>query len=284
LPSLLANQASAKEYVISRLFRIFPGLLACVLICICLGLFLSSIPAWEYLTSKEVWQYFFYNGLTIEPRYSLLGVFSGNPWPNSVNGSLWTLPLEIRCYLLLLLIWCFGFFKDLRVSSLALLIVFVAGMTNSAWLSLVFGNPNAGPYVACFALGAMCRIYDWGKKLSLIPIIVIIAALFLFWNSALHQFVFGIALASGIFFISRLTGLVKYIPELPDDISYGIYLYAYPIQQIIIFLKPDWSLSMQLLISFLAVFIIAYLTRIFVEKPCLKIKDTLLQRAELRRL
>lgn len=146
-------------------------------------------------------------------------------------------------------------------------------------MSHVFGNPDAGSYIACFALGALYRLYGWDQKLSLISISIAAICLGFFWSSPIHHLVFGLAFAAFIFFTSRL-GLVKYIPELPEDISFGVYLYAFPIQQTIVFLKPEWPLSMQLLTSFLLVLVIAYITRILIEKPTLRFKDSILKRTQ----
>lgn len=278
IPGLLADTTSCYRYIMARVFRIFPGLLCAVLFCIVLGSVLSTLTLPEYFKSNEVLQYLFFNGIGIEPRFSLPGVFSNNPWPNSVNGSLWTLPMEIRCYLMLLLIWWLGFLREKHVAGLALLAIYIAGVTGSGWVAQLFGNPNAGPYIACFALGAAFRIYQWDSKLTLATIALTGLLTILLWSGQLHNLIFPICLAVIIFGINHLRSIGKNLPHLPEDISYGLYLYAYPVQQLIIHLRKDWSLSQQFITSLLIVIILAYLSRILIERPALRFKESLIAR------
>ena len=90
---------SLKDYVIKRVKRLFPGLWFCILLTCILGLFLTNLPLNEYF-GKDLVKYLIANFSTLNflsPR--LPGVFVGNPESGFVNGSLWTLKVELFFYI-----------------------------------------------------------------------------------------------------------------------------------------------------------------------------------------
>ncbi len=92
---------SAFSYFKARILRIFPGLIVAVLICVfILGLLLTNRPTGEYLSSVQTYQYLF-NMTLLRISYNLPGVFEYNPIASSINGSLWSLPYEFCCYIVL---------------------------------------------------------------------------------------------------------------------------------------------------------------------------------------
>ena len=82
-----------------RVFRIFPALIAFTLVAAyVIGPILSTLTINEYFQSPLVRNYL--RNILLFPAYSLPGVFETNPYPNAVNGSLWTLPIEFAMYIL----------------------------------------------------------------------------------------------------------------------------------------------------------------------------------------
>lgn len=86
------------RYSVKRCSRIWPALIVYVL-------FVTFI-AGPFITSLTVREYFFNSGITrylknilFYIEYNLPGVFYTNPYPYAVNGSLWTLPVEMLMYL-----------------------------------------------------------------------------------------------------------------------------------------------------------------------------------------
>lgn len=104
--SLLKRQ-NIIDFLWARTLRIFPALV--IMLCLTvfgLGVFFTSMPLGSYLTDFATYKYFFKCATLIAGvSYTLPGVFDGNPFDNSVNGSLWTMPFEVRMYIILVFTW-----------------------------------------------------------------------------------------------------------------------------------------------------------------------------------
>lgn len=81
-----------------RLIRLYPSLMICLLLCVICLYPLSETKEHYWSSAKS---YIFFN-LSMRPKFDIAGLFTRNPFPSSVNGSLWTLPIEIGCYFFLI--------------------------------------------------------------------------------------------------------------------------------------------------------------------------------------
>ena len=90
------------RFAAKRVLRIWPGLfIATCFGALVIGLIATDLPWLAYLLSPEMHGYF--TSLRMKMQFSLPGVFLGIPFPHAVNGSLWTIPLEVSCYIALLI-------------------------------------------------------------------------------------------------------------------------------------------------------------------------------------
>jgi peptidoglycan/LPS O-acetylase OafA/YrhL len=103
----LVTRVSTLEYLCARALRIFPALLVMVLLtAFGLGLYFTTVPISSYLSSSETYWYILKNSTLITGVYYFLpGVFEHNPFKGSVNGSLWSMVHEVRCYIILAILW-----------------------------------------------------------------------------------------------------------------------------------------------------------------------------------
>lgn len=87
---------SAGSFFRARALRIFPPLMAVTVSVMLAGVFFTELTPLAYFTSPQLWLYLL-NAIFI-PVHNLPGVFRHNPFLPTVNGSLWTLPVEFACY------------------------------------------------------------------------------------------------------------------------------------------------------------------------------------------
>ena len=92
-------------FLLKRLFKLLPMLILVVLISIfIIGPVFTTLPLKDYFSNILTWKYLL-NGILIL-QHNLPGVFTNNVYMPTVNGALWTLPVEFLCYL-----FCYIFYK-----------------------------------------------------------------------------------------------------------------------------------------------------------------------------
>jgi peptidoglycan/LPS O-acetylase OafA/YrhL len=124
-----------------RLFRIWPALIVCVLITVfLLGPAVSALSFRAYFANRETWSYLVRDILLNNIRYTLPGVFQGNHFPGAVNGSLWTLPLEVKCYAMIFLLGCARVFRSGLAVLLVYALLFILFFSGNAYFSALGGG------------------------------------------------------------------------------------------------------------------------------------------------
>lgn len=257
-----------RHYIYSRCLRLFPALGVCLLFSIIVSAFLTGEVSINF--AIEAISYFFRNFTLFYGQKSLPGVFESNPFSDTINGSLWTLSHEFSCYILTMALGLAGFLRSSRV--LLIFCFFYLLIYSSSnfidfpdriglWLSL------AWPYL-CGTLFYIFRGHidlSW-KKLS-VCVCIIIALVFIGSPPATFvPFLGYIVIHVG--FIDA-GGILKY--NRLGDYSYGLYLYAFPIQQVMVQLGFITVFS-NVLTSFLFSLFCAMLSWHFVERPSLELK------------
>ncbi|MHA0856174.1 acyltransferase family protein [Paenibacillus sp. CMAA1364] len=105
------ENSSITQFIKNRLLRIFPGLVVVTLLSvIVLGPLLTTIPLSEYFKNHSTLSYI-NNAFLMDVQFSLPGVFEQNLYPNAVNGSIWTIPYEVLCYIGIAIVGYYGLFQ-----------------------------------------------------------------------------------------------------------------------------------------------------------------------------
>lgn len=237
-----------KSYLLKRILRIEPGLIVSLIVTVILLSFVTTAAPAEYWRGAAL--YVVRNALLFPATYELPGVFADAPVAGVVNGVLWTLRLEFACYLLLMLVRA-----NLK------LVVGLAAICAIVWLSLMLTTPQwADDRITriAFLAGRNGFLFFAGAALWLSRTKV---PLWLGGISALaFPFVGPLALPTAVVGLSRPG-------KLPADLSYGVYIYAFPIQQQLALMG-----QLNVLTGVLAVLPFAAASWFLVEKPAMRLK------------
>lgn len=230
------------SFLTARIRRIFPALILVVaLTALVLGPLVTTLAPADYYRDGGTWAYMARNIIMWHLQYDLPGVFTANPYGAGVNGSLWTLPIEFSLYLAtgggVWLLRRVG-----RQDRVALPVLAAAVVCGLCWWKILEGNTSGTflllPY---FLLGAIYRLLR-----QRVPMHGAIAALLLFLcgaSVALQWPIFPVlacvAISYGTLWLGRHPAWVVPLDlEKVGDLSYGIYLFAFPVQQTV--LMHDW--------------------------------------------
>ena len=263
------HTASPPRFLAKRCLRIFPGLfVALVLSAFVLSPLVTTLPLAEYFRRPEPYLYVVHNMELSVETHELPGVmFVDNPVGLEVNGSLWTLRYEFMMYLMVLgLGW-------LRLLNLWVCLGLLAlGMACIYFPALdVLGG--WGWMLSFFASGmALYKLRDtriFDDRVALLALLGLAASI------PLRQFIllfplFGCYLALYLALHPRLPRLkaARY-----GDLSYGLYIYGWPSEQLVIWLQgghaPWWRVFFPALVLASC---LAFLSWHLVEAPALRLK------------
>jgi len=281
------------DYLRKRVLRIYPGFVVAALFCaVIVGPLASdSVAVYIHGFNLKLILRFVWGVLTLS-QLSLPPVFLHLPSPGEINGSLWTIRYEFWCYLFLALLGASRLLKQRgAVAGLFLVVmllhtaqewfypgigqgndVFKTGLLHGTELPLI-GHPDRWPRLLAFYLaGTVCYLYR--ERIPRSPRIAVLCVLLL-----------ALCVPWGFNAMLPLCGtyLLLYAASSPHhlgkaltqraDLSYGIYLYAYPVQQLLIqFLGKQINPFALFLIATPTVAAIAWLSWKLVEQPALRRK------------
>lgn len=265
------------KFTINRALRLLPGLWVCVLVLVLFfGPVMTRLPLPDYFQSPETLG--FLGNLALIPRnHSIGGVFDGLPGSDAVNGSLWTLKYEVACYVFGALLLCAGRFKIGVTAALWICAMIAAPIIgdpleqrgaayHGAWMVWLFRFYGAG--MLLYLLRDHIRL---SKPAALVCFAVILAATFTpAYTEALA--IFGsYALIASAFLAADWFKKITH----RGDISYGVYIYAFPVQQALVPFSNEtavpWLTNAAL--SLPITLLLAALSWTFVEKPALALKN-----------
>lgn len=260
------NSRSPLPFIWARVLRLFPALsVTVILLAFVVGPLLTTLSFSEYFANPSV-LHFVTGNLSLTGFVSgLPGVFEHNPFAIAVDGSLWTLQYEAECYGLILVFGIAGLLN--RWVMLALYIPVLVGSGMSV------GGPRI-EFASYFIGGAMMHLW----KPPLRRVMALFSSVLL--GSALLAGGFRLLCATaGAYLVCYVAlGLrpIQVLDSVRSDLSYGIYLWAFPIQQIVAMaldLAVVWWAN--ILISTPAVLGLAWLSWHVVESPALALKRKL---------
>ncbi len=281
---LIASSYFSRNNIIAftwaRILRIYPALIVAILFCVfVVGLWFTTNNPMEYVLNSQTIRYIIKNSiLFFGIDYKLPGVFINLPYKEAVNGSLWTLPYEIKMYALLVILLKFAtcmenWNKAITIKNSMLLIGISSIIVH---ISNHFYPVLPEKFIRLFSMFFVgTTFYIWRNKVILSSKYVYIGLPILILSSINKDVFF-------VFYCLLLPFLIFYMAYIPNglirnfnkfgDYSYGIYIYAFPIQQSVVAVIPNVSIPEMIMFSFIYTLILAMISWHFVEKRFLKMK------------
>lgn len=228
----LINNGDLIRFFISRVFRIWPALILSSLItALVLGPMMTSLTVVDYFNHGDVYSYIF-SIAKMKIQYTLPGVFVGNPYPNAVNGSLWTIPYEVFAYVLLFALYAVGILSSKKISvSLFLLILIEPFLKHKLLFPWLPNNHEISFLAPCFAFGAIMALNKDVINVRLAPCLGFVVLYYILRDTVYSSYFAYAFIFLFILYASSREFVLKLKPKV--DISYGVYLWGFPVQQII---------------------------------------------------
>lgn len=264
-----AERRSLVEFMQARCLRLFPALIVVLAVTVLVSaIWVTTADPGEFW--GKVPAYFLRNITLFAPSYNLPGVFAANPYGPSINDPLWTLNYEVLCYLGVvaaglagLLVRPWRFILALLVYAMAYGVNVVHPLHIRIDSLLMLGLP--------FVIGM--AFWVWRRVIPLsVPLAVVLLGLaFLVRQTAMIEHVLALALSYTVFVVGYARSPILATYNRLGDYSYGTYVYAFPIQQLLAgygVVAPFANMALALP----AAVICAVLSWHLVEAPAIRLK------------
>lgn len=269
------------DFFSARFLRIYPGLsMALLLAVFVIGTTFTTMVVSEYLSDGKVYSYLGNNLLLFNMKFQLPGLFQDNPYPG-INGSLWTLFYEVMLYVLVGVLGTLSFFGTGKRFLGFLLVYFMVYMgfkllgIHTTLTEELHRMQFLFTWSFPFVIGMALYRYRNNVELRLVwlaPLLIVAAG-------ALHTAYFfeGFVLAWTylIFYLGFSTHSFFDRYNQLGDYSYGVYIYAFPVQEMLAYLFKGIVPVVMMALTFPVALITAVLSWHLLEKPCMSMRHTL---------
>lgn len=272
-------RSDAGTYLLHRVARIFPAFIVCLLATAILfaplAMMIERGSLTGYLSTPVTpFQYIWSNITLFINSYTIGSTLDSVPYPGVWNGSLWTLFYEFACYMI---VWLLGGLAVFRRNGMLAASVFAASLI--VWIALPAAerlgfDQNFGllSKLAPYFLGgavAYFVIERWGisalwATASLIGAAALIALVPRWGGQAAAPF-----LAYGILWLASVVPQPGWISR--NDISYGFYIYAWPVQQLVVLCGgAALGLPAYMMVAAAVTVLLAWVSWTLIERPMMQ--------------
>ena len=276
-----ASSGDVVAYFLKRVLRIFPAFAVCTLICVLVVAPLAGAELGKL--GPGAWARLAYR-LVMLKSPEIDGAFAGMPYP-ALNGSAWTISYEFRCYILAAVFGVAGLYRRpaayvaltgvVLLASLALSWPGVAAIATPGWFEALFGEPQQDlRLLSAFMVGTCFWLYRKSLPLSgrwaALATPALIGLMFSPQLAETALVLLGGYILFWVAFKARWKPLL--VINAKDDISYGIYLYAWPIGALLIWYWRDVPLVALAVLTFVGAAACGAVSWFAIEQPALKWK------------
>ena len=273
-------ERSLDDYVFARIARVVPALALVTLAEVfVIGPAFTKDRVWIFLTYvgfRHLW-----NVLVFGMDMQLYSVFPDTDPPWMMNGSLWTIPIECSFYIVLPMA---ALLSGVRRSAVPLFLLSLAayplarhfGLSEAVPGPSLFTNVYVFPFIDLFsyflagaAAWTMRGRIPFSRGLLAISLIGLYAAA----GVSLRDFALKLFLPYLVLYAAMAGGIGSRLKRAVGDLSYGAYLFGFPVTLSVIAVDGSLSIHQTFLASLAITLICAWLSWRFVEQPCLRLKS-----------
>lgn len=273
-------RTDAGTYLVHRIARIMPAFLVCLVVTAFvfgpIALLATQGTLSGYMTTGVTPLEYIWGNLFLHVDHYAIGQsLSTVPYPDAWNGSLWTLYFEFICYLI---VWVLGAFALFRRSVLLAAALWVGAVL----VRIVTAMGITGGLDGDFELLARLLPYFLGGSLiylivqrwGFVPLIgcvsIPIAAVLMVFVPIAGGPLAAPFLGYALLYLSTVVPQPNWIAK--NDISYGFYIYAWPMQQLVlIFGGAQFGIVVYILITTVVTALLAAASWFFVERPVMRL-------------
>lgn len=260
------NKKSLKIYALSRFKRIYPLYFIVVITCFIFGYFISNLTLNDYLTNGGE-KYLFANLLLlnfIQP--SLPNVFDSNLISNAVNGSLWTIKVEVMFYCTVPIIY--GLILTEKYQKCITVIIGIISLLSFYLFSYLIESYHL-PEAINHQLPTMMIYFMVGAYINFIKTkfhsLVYILPLLIYISIQHEYHILQPFVVMGIVYTAAFILPKIKVNKNLGDISYGIYIWHFPIIQFYIYKGWFGTYYYGLIMTLLTVFVFSFLSWHLIE-------------------
>ncbi len=290
------NSSSISSYMKRRVARIYPGFIVVFVLC---AFVVAPIGGADIPSNLSVLGRLLHDCLFLQ-KPTVSGAFDGQPYP-SLNGSLWTIAYEFRCYLLVVVLGITGILKRSSCLLTVTLLCLAASLafpipTHEAWQATdpvppatmagyslqdfrnaLIGNLRQDFRLAAVFLAGACfyayrHAIVFSAKRILVAAIGLILSLCFNVSAVAGMMLFG----SYLILAFAQLGAGGFLARInnKNDISYGVYLYAWPITKVLNWWFPGTSLVIMIAATWVISCVCGWLSWMLIEKPVMQLIRT----------
>lgn len=284
LNSLMTSK-NILSYLGKRCLKIFPALLVCLIVVVIACSFFYTGDGC-YWGQKETYS-FIWRNLTLYPiQWVIPGVFENN-FMATVNGSLWTLAPQFTLYILIIALFFLRKHRPIVValSFIALILCLIKNVIFAdkfAHTDICYIGVNSfARFAQFFAIGMLLQVRQYFRsnkaRWTIIAVCSILAIVFLIIHTSISITPLVMLCVSVIFI---MVGEMYWKPvsdmfKRVGDLSYGTYIYAFPIQQMMIASIPGITPRTLMALTIAIVLPVAFASWKLIEVPSLSLKKYL---------